>query len=382
MAVEYSRGKLMDMASERIAFFLPLLAGGGAERVMVNLAHGFVRRGLLVDLVLGNAEGPYLTQVPKEARLVDLKCSRILTSIPSLVRYLKEVRPKVVISALDHANLAGLWASRLSSSPTKVVITLHNTFSEKQKNVARFSKVNLSPYLMKKFYPWADGIVAVSSGVAEDYEKIARIPRGRIRVIYNPVVTPELISKATEPLDHPWFSSGGPPVVISVGRLTKQKNYVGLIRAFRRIDESFNARLLILGEGELRTELEALVEELGLQERVSMPGFVLNPYQYMANSAVFVLSSGWEGLPTVLIEALALGVPVVSTDCKSGPSEILMGGKFGKLVPVDNVPALTLAIEESLSFEKHKKNRNAYERFEPDWAVDGYLGLIEEFFFE
>lgn len=367
----------MKYSSDRVALFLPLLVGGGAERVILNLAHGFVEKGLKVDFVLGKAKGPFLEQLPKEVRLIDLKSARVLTSLPGLVRYLRKERPRVLISALDHANIVALWAGRLAGVQTRVVVTLHNTVSEKMKKVSPCSRQKLYPLLFRKFLPGADTIVAVSNGVANDYAEVASIPVEKIKVIYNPVITSSLLEKASEPLDHPWFKPNEPPVILSVGRLTEQKNYAGLIEAFARLKEKHSARLLILGEGELRQSLEDQVSRLNLQQDVSLPGFVLNPYQYMRNSAVFALSSKWEGLPTVLIEALAVGAPVVSTNCKSGPEEILRGGSIGRLVPVGDIDALAEAIADSLENEKNLPGKDYLQQYEPDWAVDEYLKVIE-----
>jgi len=328
---------------ERIALFLPSFRGGGAERVMVNLARGFAERGLAVDLVLAKAEGPYISQVPPEARVVDLRVSRVLLSLPGLVDYLRRERPLALLSTLNHANIVALWAARLARVPVRVVVREANTVSVSTKN-ARNARERLMPTLMRYFYPWADAVVAVSNGVAEDLVRVTGLPKKKVHVIYNPVITPELFALAEEPLDHPWFASGEPPVVLGVGRLTAQKDFPTLIRAFALVRKERPARLLILGEGEERPKLEALVRELGLEEDVALPGFVDNPFKYMKRAGVFVLSSRWEGLPNVLIQALALGTPLVSTDCPSGPAEILENGRWGKLVPVGDVEALAEAI--------------------------------------
>lgn len=361
---------------KHIAIYLPLLIGAGAERVMLNLANELARDSCRVDLVLGRASGSYMDQVSSQVNLVDLDAGRVLTSLPGLLKYLRESRPDAIISALDHANIVALWAHRLAGVPSKIIVSLHNTLSEKLKKAPLFSRTKTFPFFLKLFYPWADGIVAVSSGVAEDYAKIIGFSPDRIKVIYNPVVTDEMVRLSKEVLDDPWFSVGAPPVIISVGRLTEQKNYAALIQAFSHVRASRNARLLILGEGELRKSLADQVKRLGLEDDVAMPGFVANPYKYMANASVFVLSSNWEGLPTVLIEALAVGIPVVSTDCKSGPVEILSRGKFGKLVPVNDVAALSHAISSTLDIPKTPVPKEAFSRFEPRLVSQQYIDYI------
>lgn len=331
--------------TRRLALFLPSLRGGGAERVMVHLARGFAERGFQVDLVLAKAEGPYLAEVPPSVRVVDLRASRVLFSLPGLVRYLRKERPYALLSALNHANVIVCLAHRLARVPSRLVISEHTTLSASRPQNARG---RLLPWFMRWTYPWADAVIAVSQGVAEDLVRTLGISAERVKVIYNPVVDDDLLTKSKEPLDHPWFTEGAPPVILGVGRLTEAKDFPNLIRAFALVRAQRPARLMILGEGELRPQLEALVHELGLQDDVALPGFVENPYAYMARAAVFVLSSRWEGFGNVLVEAMACGTPVVSTDCPSGPREILDHGKYGRLVPVGDVKSLAESILKAM----------------------------------
>jgi glycosyltransferase involved in cell wall biosynthesis len=220
-------------------------------------------------------------------------------------------------------------------------------------------------------------VVAVSKGVAEDLLRLAHLPSKKVRVIYNPVVTSELYRKAAEPLNHPWFGPEEPPVVLGMGRLTEQKDFPTLIHAFSYVRGELPARLMILGEGEDRSRLETLVRKFRLEGDVDLPGFVGNPFPYLKKASVFVLSSAWEGLPTVLIEALALGTPVVSTNCESGPAEILENGKWGKLVPVRNAEALARSIIEMLNQEERASPPSAViERFTLDSAVRAYIEIL------
>lgn len=359
-----------------IAIFLPSLRGGGAERVMVNLSKGFAGCGLKVDLVLAKAEGPYLSMVPPEVRVIDLRASRVLTSLPKLMRYLKQEQPEALLSAMDHANIVALWARKLAAVQCKIVVSVHNVISMAAYN-APTTRGRFMPYFIRKFYPWADAIVAVSKGVADDLAKVTELTRESIRVIYNPVVNPELLKKAKEPLKHPWFAPGQPPVILSVGRLVKQKDYPTLIRALAMVRKERSIKLMILGEGEERSKLESLVHEFRLEDDASMPGFVVNPYAYMARSSLFVLSSAWEGLSNVLIEAMACGCPIVATDCPSGPYEILDGGKYGKLVPVGNCEAMAKAIIEALDAPKDslKLQKRACE-FSLERAVQQYAEVM------
>ena len=367
----------MRLSTKKCSFFLPSLGGGGAERVIVSLARGFAGRGLKVDLVLAKAEGAYLSQIPPQVRVVDLGARRTLLSLPSLIHYLRQERPHAMLSTLSHANIIALWAKKLARVSTWLVVREANTVSVEATNAATL-KGKLIPHLIRIFYPWADAIVANSYRVAEDLMKLTRLPPDNIKVIYNPVVTPELFVKAEEPLDHPWFGPGEPPVILGVGRLTKQKDFPTLIRAFALVRKERPARLMILGEGEERPNLEALVRELGLEGEVALPGFVENPYKYMKRAAVFVLSSRWEGLPNALIEALAVGTPVVATDCPGGSKEILEGGKWGRLVPVGDVEALADAIVDILSnSELHgETTEQILQRFDLDYIITKYLKVM------
>jgi len=367
---------LLNLRQFHIALFLPNLGGGGAERVFANLGNAFVEKGMVVDFVLGKAEGPNLSQIDRRINVVDLGTSSVYGWLRPMKSYLKERHPELVLSALHHANLTALCANLLSGTKTRIVVSVHGTMSHDiGKSKKKLAKA--IPLLVRVFYPKADKIICVSNGVAQELINKYHLPKSKVQVIYNPVVTEDMFMKAEEPLDHPWFQPGQPPVILGVGRLTAAKDFETLIKAFALVRKKTEARLMILGEGSERAKLEQLVKQLGLQNDICMPGFVDNPYKYMKHSSVFVLSSRWEGLPTVLIEALALGLPVVSTDCPSGPAEILEGGKWGRLVPVGNHEALANAILEALNDERGKGVERAKE-FSLDRIVDQYVALIKE----
>lgn len=333
----------------QVALFLPTLAGGGAERVMLNLASGIAEQGVPVDLVVVRASGPLAGQARAIAgvQLHELGGRMTLPSIPLLSAYLRRRRPAAIVSALNSANVAAIVAARLARFPGRVVVTVHNDLGRTLEHT-RSRRVRVLPYLMRWTFPRAHAIVAVSAGVADSVHDVLGLPRTSIDVIANPVFTRDLLTRGATPPDHPWFASDAPPVVVGVGRLTEQKRFHDLIDAFARVRERRVCRLIILGEGRLRPALEERVRNLGLEGDAALPGFVSDPYPYLRHAAAFVLSSGWEGLPTVLIEALALGTPVVATDCRSGPAEILDGGRLGALVPVGDVFALARAIERAL----------------------------------
>jgi glycosyltransferase involved in cell wall biosynthesis len=335
----------MNNDCKHIALFLPSLRGGGAEKMMVHLANAFVGRGIKVDLVLVKAEGPYLKLVSSRVNIIDLNASRTLVSLPGLVLYLKKERPTTLLSTLTHANIVALWAKRIARVPTRVVVRQANIINY----VGRFRKNSKSSLLVRLFYPWADGIVAVSTGVKDNLVNAARLKPDKIKVIYNPTITPEIEQKYLRPVTSHWLAENNNPVILGVGRLSKQKDLSTLIKAFALLPKELNAQLVILGEGEERPNLEELVNELGLVDRVYLPGFVDNPYYFMRMATVFVLSSAWEGLPNTLIEAMAAGTPVVATDCESGPREILDNGRYGLLVPVGDVNKLSREISKILT---------------------------------
>ena len=380
---------------------------------MLNLAGAFGARGHRVDLVLCSEKGSYRDHVPAGVNVIVLRSAsglwsrvRILMADPrgfrsllrpvllplriskkfryvsDLARYLQQEQPDVVLSAMTNVNLTALWARRLVRTSTRIAISERNTVSQRLRSSAR-TKQWRQRYLcpaVARTYPSADEIIAVSAGVAEDLALTAGICRERIKTIHNPVVTPELLAASQDSPDHPWFGTGAPPVVLAVGRLHEQKDFPTLLKAFARVRARMDARLVILGDAkqaERRSELVVLARELGIEENVDLPGFVQNPFSYMRRASVFVLSSAWEGLPGVLVQALACGCPVVSTDCPSGPAEILEHGTYGRLVPVGNSEAMAEAIQSVLSSPPDREQLRARAAaFSVDRAAERYLEVL------
>lgn len=344
---------------------------------MVTLANGFAARGFSVDLVLVTASGPYLKDVARGVRIVDLAARRVLCSLPALARYLRRERPHAMLSALHHANVVAVWARELARSSTILVVSERNTLTASPfyKNRGRLPS---RQWLMKRTYPRADAVVAVSRGVANDLVSSIGLPREHIKVIYNPVVTEELLRLSRVPVHHPWCARGAPSMILAAGRLTEQKDFPTLIRAYSLLRKRRSERLVILGEGEERGELETLISHLGLEEDVYLPGFVDNPFAWMRAARLFVLSSRWEGLPGVLIQAMACGTEVVSTDCHSGPAEILENGRWGRLVPVGDPEALAAAMDSAL--DEDAAERPGVEvrasEFGLDPSVRSYLEVL------
>jgi glycosyltransferase involved in cell wall biosynthesis len=361
---------------EKIAFFIPAMYGGGAERVVLNLLEGMTAKDLDLDLVLAAAEGPYMDRVPPTVNVVDLKAGRIINSILPLIRYLRTHKPSVLISHLNHANVIALIAGYLSRTNTPIIVVAHNTLS-----VARATQLrgNVVKLIMKWLYPRANAVATVSLAAARDMEVELGLPVNSVHTIYNPIVDHRLFTQAQEVTEEKWLKPNSPPLYLSIGRLTEQKDFVTLLKSFALVKEHLDARLIILGEGELRQDITLLIKDLGIADSVSLPGFVKNPYPYLKAASAFILSSRWEGLPTVLVEAMACGCPVIATDCPSGPLEILEQGKYGTLVPIGNFQALSQAMIQVLNCPP--KTELLIERsqdFSVERSVAEYLNLIKQ----
>ncbi|MES1940367.1 glycosyltransferase [Salinisphaera sp. T5B8] len=393
--------------SAPIAFFLPALAGGGVEKNFLRLAGAFVAEGYAVDLVLTRAGGDYENAVPagvtvhwlqpsgvlnsrwtvaRNARvplaallrpvLLPIKSSRNLRHVAALADYLKTRRPQTLIAGMSYPNLVAIWARNRAGVDTRIVVTERNTLSQTIQRVHRKWRWRYLPALLGPAYRQADHVVAVSHGVADDLATVTGLSRSAIRTIYNPVVSPAIAEQAASAPNHAWFTPGQPPVILAAGRLTSAKRFDRLIRAFARVRQTSQARLLILGEGRDRRALQALAREQGVAGDVAMPGFADNPYAFMAQAAVFVLSSDYEGLPTVLIEALACGATVVATDCPSGPREILDGGRYGALVACEDEAGLASAISAALAAPADRDRQKARaEAFSLDESLRQYRTL-------
>ncbi len=361
---------------KRIALFVSFSGQGGVERMVSNLARGLVEAGFPVDMVLVKAKGDHIKSIPPQVRVVNLGTSHTSTSLLALVRYLRRERPAALLAAKDRAIKTAVLARALAQVDTRLAGRLGTTVSAALEGRSRLRKWVWYAG-MRLFYRFVDRIVAVSQGVADDVMRITGLPTERVKVVRNPVWTPDLLERAGQPVDHPWLSDSGVPIIIGAGRLTRQKDFPTLLRAFARLREAQPCRLILLGEGQQRTMLESLAAELGVADDVSLPGFAPNPYAYLARASLFVLSSAWEGSPNVLTEALTLGIPVVATDCPSGPREILEGGRYGKLCPVGDVEALARAMRETLQDPLPPEVlREAVRAYTVATSTEGYLEAL------
>lgn len=360
----------------RVSFFLPTLDGGGAERALVTVAGALRTAGVDAELIVGDARGALRDALPGDLAVTDLGRRRIRSAVPALVRALRTRRPVCVISTLDHANIVAVVAARLSRSGARAIVRVANTLSEaaigsspRERAVMRATRL---------VYPWAAAVVAPAPHVADDLVTFSRLPRDAIRVIPNPVIGEDFAARRSAPIEHPWFAPGQPPVVLGVGRLVRQKRFELLIDAFQRVRQHAAARLLILGEGPERDALARRVAGLGLSEDVGMPGFDPNPVRYMARAEVVVSTSRYEGLPAVLIEALACDAKIVATDCPGGSAQILGDGAHGRLVASDQPGDVADAVLAALNEPRRPNDGTSWAPYTVDNAATMYRQLITD----
>ena len=358
----------------KLACYLPDLSGGGVERMRLQLLETLCAQGVDATLLLTRNGGSLNAMVPDGVRVVSFGNRRTANDLPQLAAWLRRNKPDVLLSSMGHNNVVASLAKIVAGRRTRLVVCQHNALSHEARSGGSYRAL---PVLLRALAPVAHGIVAVSEGVADDMAETTGIARSRITVIPNPVVTPSLAMRAAAPLDHPWFADGTPPVYVTAGRLVRQKDHASLLRAFALHRRTRAARLMILGEGPLRGELEAQAEQLGIAADVRFEGFVANPLPYVRRAAAFVLSSLHEGFGNVLVEALACGTPVISTDCPHGPSEILEHGAWGVLTPPGDHVALAAALDPDLRarFSPAQSRRRA-DDFSVERAAASYLDVM------
>ncbi|MEX0730929.1 MAG: glycosyltransferase [Aquisalimonadaceae bacterium] len=376
-----SHGSFMTMpstaATPRLAILISLSGDGGVERMVLNLAGQFAAMGIATDLVTLKCEGGHAANLPTGVRHVPLGVRHAWLAPRAIAGYLRREQPAAMLAAKDRAGRAALLGRRRAGTGTRIVIRLGNTLSE---SLAGRSPVHrwLRYRPIRRLYPQAEAIVAVSEGVAEDIIATSGVPKSMVHVIRNPVITPRLAALAAAPVRHPWLGTGrAVPVAMGMGRLTRQKDFPTLLRAFAVLRARRPARLIILGDGADRDSLSTLAGALGIAEDIDLVGFQANPYCWLAQADLFVLSSAWEGSPNALTEALALGIPAVSTDCRSGPRELLDGGRHGPLVPVGDPPALAQAMEATLEHPLGADQLSgAVRAYRDDISARAYLDVL------
>ncbi len=367
--------KLVDNID--IALFMTSFRGGGAERVMLNLAEEFLSLGYSIQIVVVDNSGQLKKTIPAEIQVIDLGSRRVIRSLKPLKSYLIKNKPKVLLSTQSNANCIAILANILAKKPTKVFVREANNLTENTGKHGTFIDASL-PVFIRFLYPLASGIIALSKGVADDLALKARLKRERITVIYNPVVNEKLFIQAQEAVEHPWILHKTAPLLIAVGRLTEQKGFAFLIDVIAEIIKEKPVKLIILGEGNLRETLQTKIKDQNLEDYIHMPGFVDNPIAYVEKSDIYVLSSHWEGLCNSLVQALSLGKKIVSTDCPSGPYEVLAGGQYGTLVRCNDVAKMKQALLKKISeplkdSEKHTIMAHSKATFSSNAIAKSYL---------
>ena len=357
----------------RVTFFMPDLSGGGAERVTLDLCAELQRRGHSVRLVVASLAGQLGTRAEFPFEVTDLRSRRTATAAGPLARHLRRHPPDVLVAVLAHAGLVAVLARRLAGTGTPLIVVQHNTMSINARESPRW-RDRLVPALCRLAYRRKHTLVAVSHGVADDLARTTGLPRDRVEVLANPVDFARIRALGAAPVDDGPHEPSSPRLV-AVGRLVPQKDYVTLLQAMTRLDPSLT--LHILGEGPERPVLERTIRDLGLGDRVSMPGFLPNPYPHIRRADVLVMSSRWEGLPTVLLEALAFETRIVSTDCPSGPREILGDGVYGSLTPVSDPRALADAIVAELADPSPADRTEVRAAYDAGRAVERFEALLE-----
>ncbi len=364
------------MTKKRVAIFVSFSGQGGVERMITHLAQGMIDAGVDVDMVLIKAKGEHLKAIPEQARIIRLNSKHTFTSLFELVKYLKNDCPDALLAVKHRAIKTAVLARKLAKVNIPLAGRLGTTVSAALEGRSRFKKWTWY-HSMRKAYHQVDTIIPVSRGVADDVRQITQLPDKQLKVVRNPVITPALHEKAAIKLDHPWFQEGQPPVILAAGRLTRQKDFPTLLRAFALAQKQRPCRLLILGEGGDREKLKQQAKQLGIEQDLAMPGFADNPYNYMAHAGVFVLSSRWEGSPNVLTEAMAIGCPVVATDCPSGPVELLDGGRIAPLVKMGNEEMMADAIVQVLDQPGDKQQlKEAVSEYNRDTSARAYLKIL------
>jgi len=361
----------------KIALFIKSLNGGGAERVVLNLANEFYERKIPLILILRFKKGVYLKELNPDIKIVELGTNNPFLMINRIIKACKDNKITTLFPVMHSSNIIGLIANVFLR--IRIVIRESNTFDDffNKKGLKKI-KMTILLCLMKLWYPQSEKIIANTKDTANDILKHINVPKEKVVVINNPLVNERITKLSKEPINDLKYSKITKPRIISVGRLVYQKNYEFLIKCFKQVKKTLpEASLIILGTGPLKNQLITLVKELDLDNEVHFLGFVNNPYKYLKNSDVFVLSSFFEGFGNVLVEALAVGLPIVSTDCPGGPREILDNGNYGTLVPLNNVDAMTNAIIQTI--RKKNDTKSLVERansYSINKIADVYLKVM------
>jgi glycosyltransferase involved in cell wall biosynthesis len=361
--------------SERIAVYLPNLAGGGAERAFLELAHSLSALGPSVDLVLARRIGPYIDEIPDDVRVVELHATSRIDVVVRLARYLRRERPAALLSGGDVSNAVALVASMFAGRTAQCFVS-QRAMMRSVWQVQKPKTWRAWMAVLQMLYRRSKMIICNSEAARLELIENFGIDGAKCPVIYNAVDIDRIGRQAEILLEDPWFTQGSPPVVISVGSLSPIKDMASLIRAFDITQKTHTFHLILLGEGPERCSLESLVRECKIEHRVRMPGFVTNPFPMIQRARLLVSASLTEGCPNVIQQALACGTPIVATDCPGGTSEILENGRWGRLVPVADPESMAAAILASLDDPNPPDGRIRAADFTPEKTTRAYLDVL------
>lgn len=364
------------MATPRIALFLSTSGHSGVDRAMKHLIPALAERGYRVDLLKVRRHGPNLDFQHPRFRTIDLGTRHTYAALPALARYLRREPPVVLFSDKDRVCRTALLAAKLARTRARLFFSIGTTISTDLAHrgaLERWFQRNS----MGRLYPLAEKVIANSATVADDLAAYTGLARSHITVAPRPIVPDALLQAQLPQPEHPWLAPGEPPLILGVGELGSRKGFDVLLSAFARLRAQQPCRLMLLGRGALRETLLEQAATLGVAADVALPGFVDNPYAHMAHAALVVVPSRWEGLPLVLVEAMAVGTPVVATDCPGGSAEVLGGGRFGPLVAVDDIDGLQQAMAATLAAPLPPQTlKQAIRPYTVSAATDGYLQVF------
>lgn len=364
---------MTEPARPRIAVFFATSGHSGEDRTIAALVPAWAARGYGVDILRVRRHGPSLVQLPAGCREIDLRSRHVYSALPALIRYLRREPPAAIYTGKYRLVLTSLIAFGLARPPTRLCISTGTTVSIDLAGRGWLER-RFQRWVMHRWYRRAHALITCAEGVSEDLAAFAELPRDNMQVVPRPVVDPARFDATQSRPDHPWFAAGQPPVIIGVGELSPRKDYATLLRAFAELKRRRDARLIVLGRGREESRLQQLACELGIDDAVQFPGFVRDPLPWLAHAAVFAHTARYEGLGFVLIEALALGTPVVSVDGPHGPREILSGGQHGALVRIGDHAALAAALDATLDATPDRAAcRAAVRRYEVEPAAEATL---------
>ncbi|SUA60541.1 Mannosylfructose-phosphate synthase [Oligella urethralis] len=362
-----------------ITLLIPSLVGGGAEKVAIYLANEFIRSGNSVDIVTLRLDHTTKLKLNSRIKIKCLKAKKMSLAVFEFSKFLKKKNTDIVLSFMTDSNIVAAISIMFLKRKPKLFLTKHSTYTKSENFFPKWLQL-LAPYIVPVLYKRANKVICVTEGVAKDFQLRFNFPAESLEVIYNPLMAKEILDKSQKELEPQAIleKTIGKKIILAIGRLVPAKNFSLLINAFKELNAKQSSHLVILGEGYLRKELTEQIHNLGLNDNVDMPGFIDNPYPWFKVADLFVLSSDYEGFGLVLAEALICGVPILSTNCEHGPSEILDNGKLGMLVPCGDMKSLVTGMISQLHNPLDVDATEKIREFDPKSIAGRYLELFKE----